>query len=803
MRIINTVKFRLSPACRTGRVIGYGLLVIGIFTGCARKSASEQAQDYINKSQSYYQQAVDIYKDLINKGKELDRLHFELGRLYYGRGEFKLAVEEFTKSGFSAANKLTAISYYRLANFTDALEAFGKDDNGDDEYLYYYGLTCEKLNLFDKALGIYKKIKGADFTGPASRRLGLIEKQESPAHIKDIDAQVDKVLSSAPAQEEYPQAGALILSCDENIEITPQNRQISRMHYIIKILNERGKEDFSETHIDYDSTYEKVELEYARTIRPDGRTVEVGSRHIRDVSKYLNFPLYSNARVFIISFPEISEGASIEYKVNIYRNQLINKKDFIIGYPLQTPEPVIAANFSIDLPEGKTLYIKTLNDEYNNFAAVLMPQIQPKDGRLTYNWQFKNIPQIIPESHMPPDVQINPTLLISTFNNWQDIQRWWWGLAKDKIKADASIKEKVKELAGRQETQEAKAKAIYNFCAQKIRYVAVEYGQAGYEPHQAEDVFKNKYGDCKDQAILLVTMLREAGLTAYPVLIPTKEDYNLNPDSPALFFNHCIAALLLKDKLVFLDPTAETCSFGDLPADDQQRRVLIIKDDGYEIKETPLFPAGHNLIKQSLAITLNSDESISAQKAVFTYGLYDQAQRFWLLYTPPELVKERLNERLQEVSIGAKLDNYSIKNLESLDEPLILDYTFKGPEYLTAAGPIRIIPQLAALDASLVAKAQRRYPIDFGILDTKEIIFEIALPAGFIVKYMPESIRQDSPWLKFSAEYEYKDNKIYFKQKIEAKKNIVAQGEYSGFKSFFEDLAKKIKQRAVLERKNG
>ena len=783
-------------------------IVILIFTlcilnliGCVYKGTLRQAQDYFRQSQDYYQRAVNLYKELIAQGKDLDRLHLELGQLYYNYGRFKQAIDEFKKTNETLATKFLAISYYQIGDFTSALEIFNKQELPEDENLYYYGLTCERLNLYDKALDIYKKIKAKELSLLASERINIIEKQTSLIHIKDIALEVNKILSTAGSQAEYPQAGALILYCDEKIEITPQNTQISYLHYVIKILNERGKEDFSESHIDYDSTYEKVELEYARTIKPDGTIIEVGSRHIRDVSKYLNFPLYSNARVYIISFPEIAEGVSIEYKLKIHSNQLINKKDFIISYPVQSSEPIITANFSIDSPEGKILHIKTLNDQYNNFGANLKPQIQKKDGHLIYNWRFIDIPQIMPESNMPPNVEINPTLLISTFTSWQEVYHWWWSLARDKIKPDLAIRDKVRELTKDLDSSLGKIKAIYNFCAQKIRYVAVEYGQAGYEPHLASDVFKNKYGDCKDQAILLVTMLKEAGFWSWPALISTKKYYNLNEDFPVPLFNHCIAAVSLEDKVVFLDPTAETCSFGDLPADDQGRQVLVFREDGYKIQRTPLYEASHNLIKQYLKIKVDNDEAITAEKSIFTYGIYDQAQRFWLLYTPPELIEEGLKEKIQEISIGAKLDKYNIENLEDANKPVVLSYTFKGPEYFTTAGLMRILPQLAGLDVSLVAKDKRKYPIDFDILDSKETYLEVGIPDNFAVKYIPDSVSEDSPWLKFIVEYNRKsNNKIYFRQKIELKTNVILQDQYSDFKNFFEGLAKKIKQRIVLEK---
>ncbi|HTZ11880.1 MAG TPA: DUF3857 domain-containing protein [Candidatus Margulisiibacteriota bacterium] len=776
-------------------------LFFALFSGCARKGALEEAQGYIRSSDTYYQKALGVYKGLISQAGDLDKLHFELGRVYYSHGDFEQAVQELSRTKAAEAGKLLAVSYYHLGSFTEALQLFEKQESHDEECLYYYALTCEKLNLFDQALDIYRKISGGRLKDKALSRIGLIEKQARPLNIRDIDPKVSNILSTSPSLKDYPQAGALILFCDENIEIKPDNTQVSYLHYVVKILNERGKEDFAEVGVDYDSTYEKVELEYARTISPDGRVTDVGNRHIRDVSKYTEFPLYSNARVYIISFPEVSDGACVEYKLKIYRSQLMNKKDFILSYPVQASDPIIAANFSLSIPRELPLHLKIINEDYNDFGAQLKPAVDERGPNIVYRWQFKDIPQIIPESHMPPSSSINPTILLSTFSSWKDIYSWWWGLAKDKLKIDASIKEAVAELTKKSSSPEEKARLIYNFCAQKIRYVAVEYGRAGYEPHEAPLIFKNKYGDCKDQAILLVTMLKEAGFLSYPVLIPTKDHYNLNQDFPAAFFDHCIAALLLNGKMIFLDPTAETCSFADLPAQDQGRRVLIIQDNSHKISETDFYAAGHNLNKQELKIKINGDESMSAEKAIFTYGVYSQAQRYWLLYTQPALVEETIKEKIQEISIGASLKNYEVSNLRDLNQPVVLRYSFGGSEYFTNAGKLRLLPQLSGLDNSLAAKDVRKYPMDFNILDSKETAIEIEIPAGFVVKYMPESILEDSPWLKYSSGYSSAGKeKISFREKIELKQNIIRREDYPLFKAFYEKLAKAIKQRIVVEK---
>jgi transglutaminase-like putative cysteine protease len=770
-----------------------------ILTGCG-KGPGDQARSLAGRSQADYQAAVNLYRRILALQPDDGALRFELGRLYFERGKFQQAIEELKLADIPGSIKLEGIAYYRLGNFTEALDLFSRDNIPDDESRYYHGLTCEKLNLFDKALEIYRRIKTGQFAKEAAVRIGLIEKVSVSNKIRQISPQTAEIIEKAPAAQNYPQAGAQILLCDEKIRILPDHRQVSTLHYVIRVLNDRGKSEFSETPIGYDSTYEKIELGFARTISADGEVVDVGTRHIRDVAKYLNFPLYSNARVFIISFPGVTEGACIEYQVNIYSNELIDKKHFSEVYPVQSGEPIITADFAIELPRDRRLYLKYLNEKYNSFGAELKPVVKETQDARVYSWHFDNIPQIIPETNMVPSTRINPTLYISTFNSWDEVYSWWWSLAKDKMAVDDALRAKVVELTKGLESEESRARAIYNFCARQIRYVAVEYGKAGYEPHRAADIFKNKYGDCKDQAILLAGMLRQAGIRAWPVLIGTKEYYDLNEDLPNMIFNHCIAAAEVNGKTIFFDTTAQVCSFGDIPLDDQARKVLLCTDEGYKILNTPLASAGENTVKQVVSIKVNADESIDAQKTVYTRGLYDQFQRYWLIYTLPELIRADIEKKIQGLSIGARLQDYEVRNLEDLDKTVELSYRFHGPEYFTCAGRLRIMPQLTDVDTWIVSGDKRSYPVDLEMLYIKGTKLNMSVPAGFVVKYMPQDINEESPWFKFSARYEYSGHEMNFSQDLEMKTNIISEEEYPAFKRSLETLSKKIKQRIILEK---
>ena len=781
------------------------LSTFNFLTGCTQndqleKSQLDEAEGYAKQAQEYYQRAIAKYQDLIIQGKDLERVNFELGLLYYRYAEYELASQHLLKTNLPEAKKYRAIALFKTNDFTEARDAFQRVDNPDSETLYYHGQVCEKLNLYDQALDIYQQIDEEPYKSRGQKQIQLITRAGEILHLENLDPNLQNIIKTAPSGQEHPNAGALILFCDERVELKPQNTAVFYEHILVKIINERGKQNFSEIVISYDSTYEKVELEYARTIRPDGAVVPVGSRHIRDVSKYLNFPLYSNARARIISFPEIIQDCVIEYKYKIYRNQLINEKDFILSYSLQESEPIIQANFKLVIPIKKSLHYKILNPDYNIFQAKLEPEIREYAEYREYFWEFKDIPAIIPEADMPPVCKINSIILVSTFDSWREIYEWWWSLAKDKIQADQGIKQKVMDLTKDKQTTLEKIKAIHNFCAEDIRYVAVEYGQAGYEPHKATDIFFNKYGDCKDQAILLITMLGEIGVESYPVLIGTDDYLNLQPDFPSVNFNHCIAAIKLEEGIIFVDPTCSTCSFGDLPAGDHQRGVLLFTDEEYRIETTPVYPSWHSRVSKIFKIRINPDEKIQAERQVLTFGLYNASQRFWLKYSSEDAISESLKQAIQEVAPAARLIKYDIQNLDELNKNIILNYSFSGQEYWVRAGNLRIFPQLATLDTSVVAKQLRRYPLDLGMPDTVIEEFEVVLPQKFKLKYLPANFKKSNPWMDFSVEYQLKGNQLYFKQTIQIKKRYVALSEYLEFKEFLESISTQIRQRVVFQR---
>jgi len=137
----------------------------------------------------------------------------------------------------------------------------------------------------------------------------------------------------------------------------------------------------------------------------------------------------------------------------------------------------------------------------------------------------------------------------------------------------------VKKITQGKLTLREKARAIYNWVVTNIRYVGLEFGIAGFKPHSAQEVFNNKYGDCKDKATLLIAMYKAAGIPAFYALVGTREMGKLEKEIPMSQFNHAIVVAKIGDELIWLDPTCEVASFGEIPGDDQEKLALVFFED--------------------------------------------------------------------------------------------------------------------------------------------------------------------------------------------------------------------------------
>lgn len=124
------------------------------------------------------------------------------------------------------------------------------------------------------------------------------------------------------------------------------------------------------------------------------------------------------------------------------------------------------------------------------------------------------------------------------------------------------LPEEIKTLAKRGKSLEL-AQACYEYVQNNIVYLDIENGLNALIPRQANQTILNKFGDCKDMAMLLHQMYQTFGFESYLTISKTsvkKDTY----DFPSIAMaNHMIVSLIWEDKIIYLDGTEKGCMFGD------------------------------------------------------------------------------------------------------------------------------------------------------------------------------------------------------------------------------------------------
>jgi tetratricopeptide (TPR) repeat protein len=778
------------------------LIIVGLFfINCAgvQSKSGIIGRNSLEQLEKKYKQLSKQYLKKVQNHPNDKELAINLARFYYNFRDYQKVQNLLRGLDSNEARLILAKALVQLKEYDQAIEIYQiiGDDLGNQEGLFLYGEVLEKKNLFPKAIEIYSKVK-KPYRKQARERIESIQKKIEntvPESIQKLSESANHFLTKIEDE------AAVVISVDETIEILPNKTSISTIHVVKKILKERGK-DLAEIDIGYDSTYEQVELEYARTITNQSQVVYAGKENIRDVSRYLDFPLYSNSKAFIISMPAVGIGSYLEYKIKIYSSKLPAGDNFNFIYRLREQYPIFRANFKLIAPKGKKVNIRFFNQDQAK-GVNLKPALKQTPKTKIYNWKFKELDPIVPEYNMPPFSYINPAFLVSSFSSWQEIYNWWFSLYSDKLKIKPEMGKLVKNLTKDKESQGEKAKAIYEYVAKNIRYVAVEYGDSGYEPHLASEVFINKYGDCKDQAILLVALLREAGLDAYPVLIPTRSSYPISKDFPSINFNHAIAAVYLKGNFIFMDPTSDTTPFGQLPLADQDRMVLLFSPKNYQILKTPL--SRENQIDYQMDIDIKSSENANIKRRVWSKGYFASGYRSYLKYSHPSRIKEDISQRIAEIAPFYRILNLNIENENELDKKPVLTYEFIADNFLSPSGSLRILEPLNQLDfkTSLISKDERNFPIDFRGIFSKSAQVKVNLPSDIDVKYLPESRHFENKWFSLDTNYESRKQTINFSQKFSVKKRFVSKEEYQDFKNLFLKALYYLRGQIILEKKQG
>jgi transglutaminase-like putative cysteine protease len=631
----------------------------------------------------------------------------------------------------------------------------------------------------------------------------------------------------AVAQEKLPDyskdAVAVVLLDDAQTIVMDNGEMEVRTRRAYKLLRPEAREGYFGHVVLYFDNETKITFLRAWTITPDGHEIEVKDKDAVETS-LSTFEVFSDQRAKLLKFPEANPGSIVGYEAVQKQRPFL----FESVWGFQETVPVRKSRFSLQLPTGWEVSTLWANH------AELKPQ---SPGPNEYVWEVDDSPAIEIEPDMPPWTTLivhmhikyyprDPAMRSKTSGSWKDIGLWDYGLIAPMRVATPSINAKVAELTGRMENPLDKIKALAAFVQRQIRYAAIEIGIGGFQPHAAGDVFAHRYGDCKDKATLLNTMLREIGIESFNVIINTTRG-QVAPEFPSNEFNHAILAIRLPEnvsdtslyavvadaklgRLLLFDPTNEYVPLGYLPSYLQDSYALVSTPDGGELIRTPLLPPPTNRLLRTAKLSLGPTGSLSGEIQELRWGGPAAHSREEFLETPPAKRAKLLEDFLADSLTNFTLTGATIQNLEKYDENLTVDYKFSAEGYAKTVGNLLVVrPRIVGAKGSyfldiLAGKPgkPRQYPIQFGEATRQDDMFDITLPSGYVVDELPNPVKVESPYGLYQSETQVTGDTLHYKRTYEIKDILIPKSELSEAQSFFLKIATDERSSVVLRRAN-
>jgi tetratricopeptide (TPR) repeat protein len=559
-----------------------------------------------------------------------------------------------------------------------------------------------------------------------------------------------------------------------------------------QIVDAEGARDWRTFSIQYDPAVQRVTIRAARVYRA-GQRLEA----VQSFERQLGEPWYRiwyDTRALVIVFPDLEPGDVVEIRWRIDDVAERNRFHDYYGdlHYLAGPHPIAHMEYVLITPVSREFY----------FNEPRLPSLRHErriegDRRID-RFVARDVPAVQPEDNMPGITETAPYLHVSTYRTWEDVGRWWWGLIRDQLYADESLRRVVQGLVRDAPDTRTKVQRIYHWVIRNTRYVGLEFGIHGFLPYRVPLVVQRGFGDCKDKASLIYTMLREAGIDARLVLVRTRQNGAIS-DQPASLsvFDHAIAYVPELD--LFLDGTAEYSGTTEFPPMDQGVTVLVVGPNGAELRRTPVLPASANRRSRDITIDLRPDGSGNIE--VFEEVRGSEAPNYRVTYQAEGTRAERFERAMRTLFPGIELRSHRFEGLTNYEEPIRIRYTAEVPQLaFPDADGLRISPTVLENLTPLFARTvTRRFPLDLRGTSSYAETRRVRIPAGMRVLSLPQGGELRSPYGSLIMQVEDRGGReIVARTEFTLERDVIPVAEYEDFRRWIEQVDRMLRQRIAI-----
>jgi transglutaminase-like putative cysteine protease len=585
---------------------------------------------------------------------------------------------------------------------------------------------------------------------------------------------------------------------EEAVTVQPDGSRVMRERGLAVILQSSGSVTAYRT---YNTKAGRIRDFQAWSIPPNGRAVAIAKNRILDVSVSPN-QIYDEARAKMLDFGGGARGT-------MYAWEIVEEEKTVFtqyGYTMQGSGPCILSRFSMTVPAGWELSSSVFNRDGLN----------PSVSGNTYTWEMRDLPQVKDEDYAPPTSSRTPFVAISYFppegnaaglralKDWTAVSTWLTTLVDPPARPTDKVRAKATELTAGQASEFEKIRALGRF-VQQTNYVSVDLNitrGGGYTPHRSEDVLTRNYGDCKDKATLMRSLLSSIGIDAYLTTISGDDPRFVREEwaSPAQF-NHAIVAIKVSDsvkagavldktplgRLLIFDPTDPVTPVGDLPGDEQGSLALVIAGTQGALLRMPKESAEVSRIENDTRGSIDASGRLDAVSERRYFGQSGTAIRGVAVFKGEAELKKRFERTFARRIPGAVVG--AVKSEHRVSENYVaVNVNVRGDRFAQIAQSRLLIIRPGLLTSGgeyYFAPEERTEPVQLEA-DMRRDSIRIRIPAGFAMDEVPGPAKLESPYGTLEARWSVANGEIVMEETLQIRETLAPASDYAKVRDFFD-----------------
>ncbi len=633
---------------------------------------------------------------------------------------------------------------------------------------------------------------------------------------------VKELISSAPGQEDFPNANYLTLFDSTMVDVQESGLSYVNIHRLYKVFTADGAKELSTITFGYDPLSAYVDIKKVVIYRVNGETEEL------DINEVMDYPaparaIYWGAREKMLEVGRLEPGDALEvflfrkgFTYALLQDDISDDERYIP--PMRghfydivefwSNEPILEKVYSTAIPKDKLVQYEFYNGEVRSSAVL-------KEEKMVYTFTKEDIKPMPHESWQVAWSDVAPKLLISTSPDWYAKSLWFYGVNEDFGSFDVTpeVQAKVDALLKDAYTEMDSISILTHWVADEIRYSGISMGEGeGYTLHKGEMTFLDRCGVCKDKAGMLITMLRAAGFESYPAMTMagSRIDY-----IPADQFNHSVTIVKLRNgEYELLDPTWVPFLRELWSSAEQQQNYLMGVPEGADLMITPVSDPENHFIRIDGTSEIKENGDVEGKINLIAEGQTDASIRRMFTGYPMSEWDKNLEAEIKKTHPRAEILKTSYKNPYNYQEgPIKLEITYRIPDYATVTNDeIIFIPVNAT---QIFTRGMGHLYMNTNIMERKydfrercsrlvQLEEQIKLPFKASLTYAPEIEEFNGDVAAFEGEYKLslKGNVLMLFERITLNKRVYEKEEWPEYRKAVVAQKKFAEEPVILKIEN-